>query len=124
MNTEVVKIKLNELDVEIIQKKIKNLHLSVYPPNGRVKISAPESMALDTIRIFVISKLGWIKKQQEKLRAQERETPRECIDRESHYFNGMRYLLKVIEHDAPAKLELKPKTIDLYVRPPRGDLAG
>lgn len=116
MNTEVVNIQLGELDIEIIQKKIKNVHLSVHPPNGRVKVSAPESMAVDTIRVFVISKLGWIKKQQKKLRAQERESPRECIDRESHYFNGKRYLLQVIEHDAPARVELKSKTIELYIR--------
>lgn len=109
-------LKLNELEVEVVKKDIKNVHLSVYPPQGRVKVSAPESMEMDTIRVFVISKLGWIKKQQEKLRTQERETPREYIDRESHYFDGKRYLLKVIEHQAPAKVELKHQTIELYVR--------
>ena len=117
MNTETAKIKLGELDIEIISKKIKNVHLSVYPPIGKIRVSAPESMALDTIRAFLVSKLGWIRKQQEKLRAQERESPRDYIDRESHYYNGRRYLLNVIEHDAPARVELTPKAIELYIRP-------
>ena len=82
-------------------KDIKNIHLSVYPPAGRVRISAPLRMSLDTIRVFAISKLGWIKQQQQKLREQERETPREYLDRESHYVWGKRYLLKMVEIDEP-----------------------
>jgi len=117
MNTETAIIQLGELDIEVTSKNIKNVHLSVYPPLGRIRVSAPESMTLDTIRIFLVSKLGWIRKQQEKMQDQEREALRDYIDRESHYFNGRRYLLKVIEHDAPARVELKPKTIELYVRP-------
>jgi predicted metal-dependent hydrolase len=116
MNTDIHTIKLNELEIEVVRKEIKNVHLSVYPPNGRVKVSAPRSMSLDTLRVYLISKLGWIKKQQAKLRAQEREAPREYLDRESHYFKGKRYLLKVIEHPFP-KVELKPDTIELYIRP-------
>jgi predicted metal-dependent hydrolase len=65
--------------VEVVLKNIKNIHLSVYPPIGKVRISAPSRMTLDTIRVFAISKLGWIKQQQEKLRGQERETPREYL---------------------------------------------
>ena len=83
-------------------KDIKNVHLSVYPPTGKVRISAPLRMKLDTIRVFAISKLGWIKQQQTKLREQERETPREYLDRESHYVWGKRYLLKVVEDDCRA----------------------
>jgi len=109
-------LSLNDIDVEVIQKNIKNVHLSVYPPSGRVKVSAPESMAIETIRIYVISKLGWIKKQQKKLRSQNRETQRECIDRESHYFNGNRYLLKVIEHNAVPQVTLAHSKILLQVR--------
>ncbi len=110
-------IRLNDIDVEIIQKNIKNVHLSVYPPKGRVKVSAPESMAIETIRVYVISKLGWIKKRKEKLSGQERETRRECIDRESHYFNGKRYLLKVVERDAAPQVSLSHSKIVLQVRP-------
>src|SRR5438874_2565297 len=88
-------IELGGLVVDDIKKDIKNVHLSVYPPTGRVRIAAPLRMKLDTIRVFAISKLGWIKQQQKKIRAQERETPREYIDRESHYVWGKRYLLKI-----------------------------
>ncbi len=77
--------------MDVVLKDIKNVHLSVHPPTGRVRISAPERMSLDTIRVFAISKLGWIKQQQKKLREQERETPREYLDRESHYVWGKRY---------------------------------
>ena len=86
-------IKLGEITVDVERKDIKNVHLSVNPPDGRVRISAPLRMSVDTIRVFVITKLGWIKRQQQKLQEQEREPPRECIDRESHYLWGIRYLL-------------------------------
>jgi len=110
-------LQLNDMDVEIVQKNIKNLHLSVYPPDGRVRVSAPQSLAIETIRIYVISKLGWIKKQQEKLRSQVREPLRECIERESHYFNGKRYLLQVIERNAAPQVSLSHSKIVLQVRP-------
>ena len=110
-------LKLGNITVDVVQKNIKNIHLSVYPPAGRVRISAPSRMDLATIRVFVISKLSWIKKQQLKLRNQERETSREFINRESHYFNGKRYLLKVTERDAAPKVILKHNAIELYVRP-------
>jgi predicted metal-dependent hydrolase len=84
----VTQLKLGDITVDVLLKDIKNVHLSVYPPAGRVRISAPERMSLDTIRVFVISKLGWIKQQKQKLRDQERETPREYLDRESQYVWG------------------------------------
>jgi predicted metal-dependent hydrolase len=107
-------VKLGDLALDVILKDIKNVHLSVHPPTGRVTISAPLRMRLDTIRIFAISKLGWIKQQQRKLQEQERETPREYLDRESHYVWGRRYLLKVEEADAP-KIELKHSKMILHV---------
>jgi predicted metal-dependent hydrolase len=106
-----------EISVDVVFKDIKNVHLSVYPPTGRVRISAPEQMKLDTIRIFAISKLDWIKRQQTKLRGQERETPREYLERESHYVWGRRYLLRVVEVDAAPGVELAPCTMILRVRP-------
>jgi predicted metal-dependent hydrolase len=109
-------MKLNELDVEVIQKNIKHVHLSVYPPDGKVKVSAPVSMSPDTLRVFVISKLAWIRKQQLKLRAQEREAPREYIDRESHYVWGKRYLLKIEATEAPPGIELRHNKLVLSVR--------
>ena len=69
-------LKLGDLTVDVVQKDIKNIHLSVYPPMGRVRISAPSRMREDTIRVFVVSKLSWIRQQPRKLREQERETPR------------------------------------------------
>jgi predicted metal-dependent hydrolase len=74
-------------------------------------------MDLDTIRVFAISKLSWIKKQQKQLLEQKREAPREYISRESHRYLGKRYLLKVIEHNAPPKVLIKHKTLEMYVRP-------
>jgi predicted metal-dependent hydrolase len=110
-------LKLGDITVEVVQKDIKNIHLSVYPPTGRVRISAPLRMHEDTIRVFAVSKLPWIRQQQQKLREQERETTREYLDRESHYIFGKRCMLTVIEEDAPASVELKHSKLLLRVRP-------
>ena len=114
-------VHLGDIAVDVVRKEIKNVHLSVYPPTGRVRISAPLRMSLDTIRVFAISKLNWIKQQQKKLREQERETPREYLDRESHYVWGKRYLLKVTENDEPPQVELKHSKMLLRVRPGTGE---
>ncbi|MBA4382721.1 MAG: metal-dependent hydrolase [Sideroxydans sp.] len=113
----VTQISLGGIAVDVVQKEIKNIHLSVYPPNGRVRISAPMRMDIDTIRVFAIAKLGWIKSQQKKLREQVRETPREYLDRESHYVWGKRYLLKIEAHDAAPVVELKHSKMILRIRP-------
>ncbi len=110
-------IKLGDIAVDVVLKDIKNVHLSVYPPTGRVRISAPKRMNMETIRVFAVSKLAWIKRQQTKLRGQERETPREYLDRESHYVWGKRYLLTVGESDEPPSIELKHSRMLLRVRP-------
>jgi hypothetical protein len=110
-------IKLGDIPVDVVLKAIKNVHLSVHPPTGRVRISAPKRMSIDTIRVFAISKLDWIKQQQTKLREQERETPREYVDRESHYVWGKRYLLTVSESDEPPSVELKHSRMVLRMRP-------
>lgn len=112
----VTQIHLGEIPLDVVRKDIKNVHLSVHPPTGRVRISAPSRMSLDTIRIFAISKLAWIKQQQRKLREQERETPREYLDRESHYVWGKRYLLNVVERDLAPALVLKHNRMILTVR--------
>lgn len=113
----VTQFNLGEIAVDVVKKDIKNIHLSVYPPAGRVRISAPLRMDIDTIRVFAITKLAWIKSQQRKLRAQEREMPREYLDRESHYVWGKRYLLKVEEKDAAPEVELKHRKMILHIRP-------
>ena len=114
-------IKLGEITVDVERKDLKNVHLSVNPPDGRVRISAPLRMSVDTVRVFVITKLGWIKRQQQKLQEQEREPPRECIDRESHYLWGKRYLLKIVEKDAVPFITIKHNKIVLRIRPGTSD---
>jgi predicted metal-dependent hydrolase len=116
-------LRLGEITVDVVQKDIKNVHLSVYPPTGRVRISAPLRMTADTIRIFAISKIGWIKQQQAKLRGQERESSHQYLDRESHYVWGRRYLLQVIEDHVAPRVEVQPKTLVLRVRPGADDAA-
>lgn len=114
-------IDLGEICADVVRKKIKNVHLSVYPPDGKVRIAAPLHMELDTIRVFAISKLTWIKSQRRKMQAQERETPREYLDRESHYLWGKRYLLKVVEVDAAPLIKLTHTKLVLQVRPGTDD---
>lgn len=113
-------IHLGEIAVDVVLKDIKNIHLSVYPPTGRVRISAPLRMDIDTIRVFAVTKLGWIKSQQQKLREQVRETPREYLDRESHYVWGKRYLLKLEERNAVPEVELKHNKMIMRIRPEIG----
>lgn len=115
------RINLGDIVVDVVKKDIKNIHLSIYPPAGKVRISAPLRMDLDAIRVFAITKLAWIKSQQEKLREQERETPREYLDRESHYVWGKRFLLKIVEDDAAPRVQKQHSTLLLHVRPGADD---
>lgn len=117
----VTQLNLGEISVDVVFKDIKNVHLSVYPPTGRVRISAPERMKIDTIRVFAISKLEWIKRQQTKLQGQERESPREYLDRESHYVWGKRHLLQILETDAAPAVRLDHNRMVLRVRPRTGE---
>lgn len=110
-------IELGDIKVDVVFKDIKNVHLSVHPPNGRVRIAAPMRMSPETVRVFAISKLSWIRRQQEKILAQERETPREYLDRESHYIWGKRYLLDIVEENTRPEVELKHGKMILRVRP-------
>lgn len=116
-----LKIDLGGIEVDVVRKDIKNLHLSVYPPAGAVRIAAPSRMDLGTVRVFAISKLGWIKNQQRKLREQLREAPREFVERESHFVWGKRYLLRLVEKDAAPRVELKHSKMVLQVRPGSGE---
>jgi hypothetical protein len=106
------------LKVDVVRKDIKNLHLGVYPPEGRVRVAAPLRVNDEAIRLAVISKLPWIKRQQNRFLSQERQSEREYVYRENHYFFGQRYLLNVIEHVGQSRVEIQNKTrIDLYVPP-------
>jgi predicted metal-dependent hydrolase len=111
------RIQLGDVAVDVVFKDIKHVHLSVYPPDGRVRLAAPAHMSLETLRVFAVSKLGWIRTQQKKLHAQARETPRDFIERESHYLWGRRYLLKLAEEEAAPTVTIHPGSLLLRVRP-------
>ena len=110
-------VTVGDIPVEVRRKPIKNIHLSVYPPTGAVRISAPESLNLEAIRLFALTKLDWIRTNQKSLRLQEREPAREYLDRESHYLWGKRYLLKVIEVDEAPLVTIEHSHLILRVRP-------
>lgn len=112
------KLVVADIEVQLIKKNIKNLYLSVLPPDGQVRISAPKKMDDEAIRLFVVSKLSWIKKQRAKFQNQERQPERELISGESHYLWGERYLLNVIYTDKRKQgVEIRNKTyLDLFVR--------
>jgi predicted metal-dependent hydrolase len=113
----VTQITLGDISVDVIKKDIKNVHLSVHPPTGRVRISAPQRMSIETIRVFAVSKLAWIKQHQQKVQTQEREAPREYLDRESHYVWGRRYLLRVVEDAERNEVQLSHNRLVLAVKP-------
>jgi len=110
-------IQIGDLTVEVTQKDIKNLHLSVHPPLGRVSIAAPRHLSVSAIRAFAIGKLTWIRQEQAKLREQERETSREYLHRESHYVWGRRCLLNVIEQDTTPAVSWNHNWLTLIVPP-------
>lgn len=109
-------MQIGDVVVDVTLKDIKNIHLSVYPPTGRVRISAPLNSNLDTIRIYAINKLSWIKNNQTKMQNQLRESPREYLNRESHYVWGKQYLLNVVEGSAVNSVSIKHRELVLSVR--------
>ena len=110
-------IQLGEISILVTRKAIKNVHLSVHPPEGRVTLAAPSGTRLDVARAYAITKLGWIRDQQAKLRNQARETPRKFIKRESHYLWGRRHLLTVVHRETKPFVSLDHRRITLTVRP-------
>lgn len=110
-------IQLAEFSIEVTRKEIKNVHLTVHPPDGRVTLVAPTATRLEVARAYAITKLGWIRAQREKLAAQARETPRKFIERESHYLWGRRYLMTVREKEAKPAVSIDHKRILLTIRP-------
>ena len=118
MNTETHRITIGDLPVDVVRKRIKNLHLGVYPPDGRVRVAAPLLVGDDAVRLAVIGKLGWIRRQQARFEAQPRQSPRQIVSGESHYFLGRRYRLRVHEHHGPPSVSLRGKaSIEIFVRP-------
>lgn len=110
-------IELGEIAVALTRKDIMHVHLSVHPPNGEVTMAAPRATRSAVARAYAVSKLGWIRDQQAKLRRQARETPRQFVERESHYLWGRRYLLTIIEVEEKPSVRLGHRRITLTVRP-------
>jgi predicted metal-dependent hydrolase len=100
------------------RKAIKNLHLGVYPPHGRVRVAVPLAVTDEAVRLAVVGKLGWIKRQRSRFKAQPRQSAREMVRGESHYFLGTRYRLRVIQQDGASRVVLRNRSaMELYVQP-------
>jgi predicted metal-dependent hydrolase len=110
-------IRLGDVEIAVTRKAVKHVHLSVHPPAGHITLVAPTGTRLEVARAYAISKLGWIRDQQAKLLAQARETPRQFVERETHYLWGRRYLLSVVEQDAKPAVKQDHRRITLAVRP-------
>lgn len=118
MNTESREIVVGGLPVQIVRKAIKNLHLGVYPPNGRVRVAAPLAVSDHAVRLAVVGKLGWIKRQRARFADQPRQSKRELVSGETHYFLGRRYRLRVVEDPGPGHVMLRSRTtLELWIRP-------
>jgi predicted metal-dependent hydrolase len=108
---------VNGLNVEVVRKAIKNLHLGVYPPDGRVRVAAPLAVSDEAVRLAVIGKLAWIKRQQAHFDSQPRQSQREMVSGESHYFLGRRYRLHLVEHEGPSNVVLRNRSrLEVFVR--------
>ena len=108
---------IGSVPVEVTHKPIKHLHLSVVPPDGAVRISAPHGMSPDHVRAYAIGKLAWIRRQQARLATQPRESPRLLVERESLALWGERLLLHIEEVQAAPRVEVRPRRLVLFVRP-------
>ena len=118
IKTDRYHIDVNGISVEVVHKDIKHFYIGVHPPNGLVRVSAPLHFDEDAIRMAVITRLAWIRRKQAEFAKQERQSEREFVTGESHYFEGRRYRLDVIEQDCPPKVWLPNSTkIALSVRP-------
>jgi predicted metal-dependent hydrolase len=115
-------LEIGGISIEVLKKDIKNVHLGVYPPEGHVRISAPLRMNLEAVRAFVVTKVGWIKRQRQKFQSQARESRREYLERESHFVWGRRYLMHVVEADVASSVELEHNRVVLRVRPGADEL--
>jgi predicted metal-dependent hydrolase len=118
MTTSGHRITVGGLAVHVVRKEIKNLHLGVYPPNGRVRVAAPLALSDDAIRLAVVEKLAWIKRQRSSFTSQPRQSRREMVSGESHYFLGRRYRLRVHEEQSAPCVAIRGlRMLDIFVRP-------
>lgn len=118
MTTETRSLTIGGLQVSVVRKEIKNLHLGVYPPDGRIRVAAPLAVSDAAVRVAVIERMKWIRRQRAAFERQPREPEREMVSGESHYFLGQRYLLRVVEGPGRVGVSLRGrKTMELRVRP-------
>jgi predicted metal-dependent hydrolase len=117
MSTDRDYLTVANLEVDVIYKNIKNLHISVYPPVGRVRVAAPSRMDADTIRLAVVQRLPWIKKQRDQLLSASRQTERRMLSGESHYVCGQRYLLDVSRTSGRPRVEIEGRTLWVVSKP-------
>src|SRR5215204_6832640 len=111
-------MKVGGIPVEVVRKPIKNLHVSVHPPDGRVRVSAPSLLDDEAVRLAVVSKLSWIRRHQKAFAEQPRQSQREMVSGESHYFLGRRYRLSVTERDGPTRIALNGGSLlEMHLRP-------
>ena len=116
MTTESHFIRVGDFDVEVVRKRIKNIHLATYPPDGRVRIAVPEHIDDGAVRMAVVEKAGWIRRQQAAFTKQERYSPREYVDGESHWVWGQRYRLRVVETHGRHTAKVRGRRLELHVR--------
>tara|TARA_R110000751_G_scaffold84717_5_gene169334 strand:- start:6606 stop:7334 length:729 start_codon:yes stop_codon:yes gene_type:complete len=117
VNTKEETLEVANVSIDIVRKDIKNMHLAVYPPHGRIRLSAPDKTDPEVLRLFAISKLGWIKKHVKNFKSQAREASRTYQSGESHYFKGKRYLLNVVPHEGHSSIKKRGvKNLDLFVK--------
>ncbi len=115
MSTASASLTIRGIDVDIIYKNIKNLHIGVYPPLGRVRVAAPHQLDDEQVRLAVIQRLPWIKEQREQFRSAERQSTRDMVTGESHYVWGVRRRMKVVERPGRAHIELDGERLLLYI---------
>lgn len=121
MSTASARLTIRGIGIDVIYKDIKNLHIGVYPPDGRVRIAAPHRLDDEQVRLAVIQRLPWIKQRRDQLRSADRQSEREMVTGESHYVWGIRRRLKVIERPGRAHFEVDGERLLLYV--PAGSTA-
>ena len=121
MNTEQLSIRVRDIDVEVIRKDIKNLHIGVYPPDGKVRAASPRHLDDEAIRLAVVSRLPWIRKQQKAFAQQERQSRRDMVTGETHFYLGSKFRLDVVEENGTNKIKLiNNDKLQMKIRPGTG----
>ena len=122
MTTERRRLEVGDLSVELVRKDIRNLHVGVYPPSGRVRVAAPLRLGDEAVRLAVVTRLAWIRRQQAAFARQDRQSRREMVSGESHFYQGRRYRLRVIEQPGPPERPDRVRLADAQIQPRPRDL--